>query len=96
MRSQNARALILVPKYFSIWGIDAIKIFSELVEGFQSYPENPLRYVSVSGDKKVSTHDKKTFDVFFLTIPFLTMGGGRGIICLFRLFELSGDTVEIN
>ena len=26
-RSPNARALILVPKHFYIWGIDAIKIF---------------------------------------------------------------------
>ena len=33
-RSPNAKALILVPKYFYIWGIDAIKIFSELVERF--------------------------------------------------------------
>ena len=33
-RSQNARALILVPKYFYIWGIDAITIFTELVGGF--------------------------------------------------------------
>ena len=33
-RSPNARALILVPKHFYIWGIDAIKIFSELVRGF--------------------------------------------------------------
>ena len=32
-RSPNARALILVPKHFYIWGIDAIKIVSELVGG---------------------------------------------------------------
>ena len=31
LRSPNARALILVPKHFYIWGIDAIKFFSELV-----------------------------------------------------------------
>ena len=30
-RSPNARALILVPKYFYIWGIDAINFFSKLV-----------------------------------------------------------------
>ena len=41
-RSQNARALILVPKYFYIWGIDAIKIFSELVKGFWSFPHFSL------------------------------------------------------
>ena len=37
-RSQNARDLILVPKYFYIWGIDAIKFFLELVKGFWSDP----------------------------------------------------------
>ena len=36
-RSPNAGALILVPKYFYIWGINAIKIFLELAEGFWSY-----------------------------------------------------------
>ena len=34
-RSPHARALILVPKHFYIWGIEAIKIFSELVGGFK-------------------------------------------------------------
>ena len=33
-RSPNDRAFILVPKHFYIWGIDAIKIVSELVGGF--------------------------------------------------------------
>ena len=33
-RSSNARAPILVSKHFYIWGIDAIKIVSELVGGF--------------------------------------------------------------
>ena len=37
-RSPNARALILVSKHFYIWGVDDIKIFSELVKGFYSYP----------------------------------------------------------
>ena len=37
-RSPNAKALILVPKHFYIWGINAIKIFLELAEGFCSYP----------------------------------------------------------
>ena len=32
-RSPSARALILVSKHFYIWGIDAIKIVSELVGG---------------------------------------------------------------
>ena len=32
-RSPYTRALILVPKHFCIWGINAIKIFSELVGG---------------------------------------------------------------
>ena len=41
-RSPNARALILVSKHFYIWGIDAIKIFSELVGGFWSYPHFSL------------------------------------------------------
>ena len=35
-RYPNARALILVSEHFYIWGIDAIKIFLELVEGFWS------------------------------------------------------------
>ena len=42
---------------------------------FWDYLENPLRYVGVPGDKKVSTHDKKTFDVVFFDPPFLTMEG---------------------
>ena len=37
-KSPNARTLMLVPKHFYIWGIDAIKIFSELVKEFRSYP----------------------------------------------------------
>ena len=37
-RSPNARALILVSKHFYIWGIDAIKIVSELVGGFGVIP----------------------------------------------------------
>ena len=38
-RSQNARALILVPKYFYVWGTDDIKFFSELVKkGFRVIP----------------------------------------------------------
>ena len=37
-RSTNARALILVSKHFYIWGIDAIKIVSELVRGFWVIP----------------------------------------------------------
>ena len=41
-RSPNARALILVPKHFYIWGIDAIKIVSELVGVFWSYPHFSL------------------------------------------------------
>ena len=36
-RSPNARTLILEPKHFYTWGIDAIKIFLELVEGFWSF-----------------------------------------------------------
>ena len=42
LRSSNARALILVPKHLYIWGIDAIKIVSELVGGFWSYPHFSL------------------------------------------------------
>ena len=41
-RSPNARALILVSKHFYIWVIDAIKIVSELVGGFWSYPHFSL------------------------------------------------------
>ena len=41
-RSPNAKALILVSKHFYIWGIDAIKIVSELVGGFWSYPHFSL------------------------------------------------------
>ena len=37
-RSRNARTLILVPKHFYIWGIDAIKISSELVGSFGVLP----------------------------------------------------------
>ena len=85
-RSPNARALILLSKHLYIWGIDATKIVSELgglklsliftflkfskISVFWDYLANPLRYVSVSGDKKVSTHDKKTFDVVFFNPRF--------------------------
>ena len=41
-RSPNARAPILVPKHFYIWGVDTIKIFSELVEGFRVIPIFPF------------------------------------------------------
>ena len=41
-RPPNARALILVPKHFYIWDIDAIKIVSKLVGGFWSYPHFSL------------------------------------------------------
>ena len=37
-RSPHARALILVRKHFYIWGIDAIKIFLELIGVFCIYP----------------------------------------------------------
>ena len=69
----------------------------EILKNFSFWDdlENPLRYVSLPGDKKVSTHDKKTFDVVFFDPSFLTMEGS-GKICVFRLFELSGDPVEIN
>ena len=50
---RNARTLILVQKYFYIWGIDAIKIFSELVRGFRVIPIfhffGILRYFSFLG-----------------------------------------------
>ena len=35
---KNPPNIILVPKYFYIWGINDIKIFSELIVGFWSYP----------------------------------------------------------
>ena len=85
-------------------GIDAIKIFSELVGGylkfwktsvFWDYLESPSRYISTLGNKKFSTHDKKNLDELFFDPPFLKMEGW-GEICIFRLFELSGDPVEIN
>ena len=52
--------------------------FSRNFEKFQffwDYLENPLRYVSVPGDKKVTTHDKKTFDEVIFDLPFLAMEG---------------------
>ena len=112
-RSQNARALFLVPKYFYIWGIDAFKIFLELIGGFLTYPHfslfgnfEKLQFFGIisrtlrdtlvyPGTKKFLLMTRKLLIKLFLTIPFLTMEG-RGIICLFRLLKLSGDTVEIN
>ena len=41
-RSPNARALILVSKHFSIWGIDAIKNCFRIGRGFWSYPHFSL------------------------------------------------------
>ena len=88
-------------KFFRNWSgnFKVIPIFTFLkfwkISVFWDYLENPLRYVGVPGDKQVSTHDMKTFDVVFFDPPFLTMEGW-GKICLFRLFELSGNPVKIH
>ena len=69
-------------KIFSelVGGFKVIPIFFffEILKNFSfffDYLENPLRYVSVHRDKKVSTHDMKTSGVVFFDTPFLTMEG---------------------
>ena len=61
-------------KFFQNWsvgfGVISIFHFFEILKNFSF-----LGYVGVPGDKKVSTHDKKTFDVVFFDPPFLTMEG---------------------
>ena len=58
-------------KLFHNWsggfGVIPIFHFFEILKNFSfwDYLENPLRYVGVPGDKKVSTQDKKTFDIVF-------------------------------
>ena len=56
--------------------------FGNLVASFfWDYLENPLRYVSVPGGKKVSTHGKKTFDEVFFWIPRFDKGGVKENLC---------------
>ena len=68
-------------KLFQNWsgGFGVIPIFhffeKKKISFLWDYLENLLRYVGVPGDKKVSTYDKKAFDVVFFVPPFLTMEG---------------------
>ena len=64
-------------KFFKNWsdGFGGIPIFHFFeiflkISVFWDHLENPSRYVSVPGDKKVFTHDNKTFDVVFFDPPF--------------------------
>ena len=72
-RSPNARAVILVPKHFYISGIDAVKIFSELVGGFGVIPIfhffEILKNFSFFGLSR-EPEDKKTFDEVFFDTRF--------------------------
>ena len=61
-------------KFFQNWlgGVLEFSVFFTFlkfrkISVFWDYLENPSRYVSVPRDKKVSSHDKKTFDVVFFT-----------------------------
>ena len=77
-------------KFFQNWsggggGSELSPFFTFLkfckISVFCDYLENPLRYVSVPKDKKVSTHDKKTFDVVFFDPRFKQWRGeGKSVI----------------
>ena len=88
-------------KLFQNWsggfGVIPIFHFFEILKNFSflGLSREPFGYVGVPGDKKVFTHDKKTFDVVYFDPPFLTMGGGVGKSVFFDYVELSGDSVEI-
>ena len=73
-RSPNARALILVSKHFYIWGIDAIKIFSELVGRFWSHPHFSRFW---------NFEKFQFFGIILSREPFEIRWWGK--ICLFRL-----------
>ena len=62
-------------KFFKNWskGFEVIPIF----QFFWDYLENSPRNVSVPGDKKISTHDKKTFDEIFFDHPIFNNEGER-------------------
>ena len=70
-------AIKIVSEFLGGFGVIPIFHFFEIlkISVFCDYLESPLRYVGVPGDKKVSTHVKKTFEVVFFDPPFLTMEG---------------------
>ena len=74
-RSPNAKIFLYMGHWSGGFGVIPIFHFFEILKNFSFLGP---------GDKKVSTHDNKTFDVVFFDPPFLTMEGW-GKICLFRL-----------
>ena len=63
--------LKLFQNWSGVFGVIPIFHFFEIlkISVFWDYLENPLRYVGVPGDKKVSTYDKKTFNEVIFDPP---------------------------
>ena len=70
--------MLLILKFFQNWG-----------GGLELSPFFTLRYVSVLGDKTVSTHVKKTFNEVFLT-PRFNNGGVRENLYFSRYINTCG------
>ena len=67
---QNWSGVLELSPFFTF--LKFLKIFV-----FWDYLENPLRYVGVPGDKKVSTHEKKIFNEVFFDPHVFNNGGVR-------------------